>query len=221
MYIGDIKQKSLSAAEWIQLVDENSYTPQEIAYVYCCVLTWEDYNLTDPQNLLEVTRAFLARGMNPNEVVYDEDPYYADYFDGRGFPSTPLLAVNEYYVDWSACAESMKCLFEHGGNPNTAFEEMGLDGKPENCILPDCYYQDVWAHGPYLDERDFYGLLLCFAYGGVYEDGGHLFEMLIDAPPSIFKDYDRYWYEYEKDSHNGPMYVIEKETGKKVAKWVF
>lgn len=221
MYLADLKQKSLNSAEWIRLINEKHYTPQELAYIYCCVLTWEDYNLTDPQNLLEVTRAFLARGMKPDEVVYDEDPYYDNYLDGRGFPSTPLLAVNDFYVDWSACAESMKCLLECGGDPNTSFEEMGMDGKPQTCIVPECYYQDVWAHGPYLDERDFYGLLLCFAYGGVYEDGNRPFEMLIDAPPSIFKNYNGYWYEYEADSHSGPMYVIEKKTRKKVAKCFF
>ena len=217
MYNGELKLKSMSSSDWIRLIDENSYTPQEIAYIYCCVLTWEDENLTDPENLLSLTKAFLARGMSPNEVVYDDDPYY----DGYGFPGTPLLAVNQYYVDWSACAESMKCLLEHGGNPNTTFEELGINGTPQMGTVPESYYLDVWAHGPYLDERDFYGLLLCFAYGGIYDNGDKPFEMLIDAPETIFKDYNRYWYEYEGDSRNGPMYVVEKETGRRVAKWVF
>ncbi len=43
------------------------------------------------------------------------------------------------------------------------------------------------------------------------------FEMLIDAPPSVFKDYEKYWFE----KGDGSMYVIEKESGKRVAKWVF
>ena len=43
--------------------------------------------------------------------------------------------------------------------------------------------------------------------------------MLIDAPISIFKDYDRYWYEYEQhENYSSTLYVVEKETGKRVAK---
>ena len=45
------------------------------------------------------------------------------------------------------------------------------------------------------------------------------FTMLIDAPISIFKDYDRYWYEYEQhENYSSTLYVVEKETGKRVAK---
>ena len=218
MYFGDLKQKSMSSKEWIRLINENSYTPQEIAYIYCCVLTWEDENLTDPENLLSLTEAFLARGMNPNEVVFDEDPYFDDYPDERGFPSMPLVAVSHYYQDRSLCVEPLKCLFENGGHPNNAFP---LEpGKSKAVMVVDHYYLDVWAHGPWPDECDFYGLLLCFAYGGAYDDGVKPFEMLIDAPETIFKDYNRYWYVYEVDSYDGPMYVIEKETGKRIAKWV-
>ena len=78
-----------------------------------------------------------------------------------------------------------------------------------------------------MSESSFYGLLLCAAYGGRFQNGYNPFQMLIDAPISIFKDYDRYWYEYEdaiKVDENGytyfgnQMYVVEKETGRRIAR---
>ncbi len=69
---------------------------------------------------------------------------------------------------------------------------------------------------------------LCAAYGGRFQNGYNPFTMLIDAPISIFKDYDRYWYEYEdtikvgedgRTYRGSQLYVIEKESGKRIAKF--
>ena len=45
--------------------------------------------------------------------------------------------------------------------------------------------------------------------------------MLTDEPLSVFKDYDRYWFEYDKDEPLGrTFYVVEKETGRRVARYL-
>ena len=44
--------------------------------------------------------------------------------------------------------------------------------------------------------------------------------MLIDMPISVFKDYNSYWYEYEESGdYDITLYVIEKETGRRVARY--
>ena len=82
------------------------------------------------------------------------------------------------------------------------------------------YVDDEFVNGPDLDCGSFYGLLLCAAYGGRNPNGYNPFEMLIKSPISIFKDYDRYWYEYEQhENYSSTMFIVEKETGKRVAKY--
>ena len=218
--------KPMSSDEWIQYFSENEFTGAELAWFFCIVVYWRSL-LTDPEHLFEITKGMLDLGMNPNQIVSvdeDEDPIPGETPE-NGFYHIPLIDVtrfdsNEVVEKNIRCAASMKLLLEHGGDPNTVhlFEEPGDNGEDYNENVTDFYYWGIFAHGPDLDECDFYGFLLCYAYGGKYHNGCPAFDMLIDAPPSIFKDYERYWFEWE---YQKPLYVIEKETGKRVAKWVF
>lgn len=196
--------------EWIQFISYNSFTSEELAVIYCLGL---DELLTDPENLLPVTRAFLDYGMNPNQLVtYDPKP---NKDRTKNSYLVPAISATRYGFDNPACAASLKLLFENGADPNVVidFEEPGENGENYDENVTDFYYWDLCFYGPALD----YGLLLCSAYGGRYINGVKPFEILIDASPSIFKDYEHYWFE----KGDGSLYVIEKETGKRVAKWVF
>ncbi len=168
--------------------------------------------LTDPENLTVITEAMLDRGMNPNELVSDE---YPDPASEETRFDIPLICVTRFGDDVPT-AESLKLLLESGGDPNTVY---WIEGSfHENVFW--FYVEDEFANGPDLDKGSFYGLLLCAAYGGKYPDGRTPFEMLIDAPISVFKDYDRYWYEYEHhEDYSSTMFVIEKETGKRIARY--
>ena len=199
----------MSSKEWIDHISSGEFTKDELCWIYCCGMEWRGL-LTDPSNLPKVTKAMLDNGMNPNQLVTDEFP---DDDPEKNCYHTPLIAATRFEDD-SVAAESLKLLLEHGGDPNTVYEFGDFE---ENVF--EFYIEDEFVHGPDLDCRTFYGLLLCWAYGGKYRNGYIPLTMLIDAPSSIFKEYDRYWYEYEKDEeYSSTLYVIEKATGRKVAK---
>lgn len=200
----------MSSKEWIARISSGEFTKDELCWIYCCGMEWRGL-LTDPLNLPKVTKAMLDSGMNPNQLVTDE---YPDDDPEKNYYHTPLIAATRFEED-SVAAESLKLLLESGGNPNTQYEFGDFE---ENVFL--FYVEDEFVHGPDLDCRSFYGLLLCAAYGGKYLNGYNPFTMLIDAPISIFKDYDRYWYEYEShENYSSTLYVIERETGRRVAKY--
>jgi len=200
----------MRSEEWICLVSDNTFTSEELGWLYCCGLEWQGL-LLDPENLPAVTKAFLDRGMDPNQLVTED---YPDEAPEKNFYHTPLISATRFEDD-STAAESLKLLLEHGGDPNTIYEYGDFE---ENVF--EFYVEDEFVHGPDLDCRTFYGLLLCRAYGGKQRSGYEHFMMLIDAPISIFKEYDRYWYEYEHhENYSSTLYVVEKETGKRVARY--
>ena len=203
----------MSSEEWIRFVQRNAFTSEELCWIYCCGMNWRGL-LTDPENLPKVTRVMLELGMNPNQLVTDDAP---DEGPNNHYYHTPLIAATRFDDD-STAAASLKLLLDHGGDPNTVYQ-YGAPGEYSENVF-EFYVEDEFVHGPDLDCRSFYGLLLCWAYGGEQQSGYKPFKMLIDAPPSILKDYDRYWYEYAKDREcSSGLYVIEKETGRKVAKY--
>ena len=200
----------MKSEEWILQIAGNSFSKDELCWLYCCGLLHGDL-LTDPENLLAVTKAMLESGMDPNQLITDRPP---NEDPSENFYEIPLIAATRYPED-SAVAESLKLLLEAGGNPNTIYR---FDDYEENVY--DFYVEDEFANGPDLDGASFYGLLLCAAYGGKCKSGYNSFTMLIDAPVSIFKDYGLYWYEIERNKdHSSTLYVVEKETGKRVAKY--
>ena len=200
----------MSSEEWILRISDNSFTKDELCWLYCYGLVYREL-LADPENLQAVTEAMLDNGMDPNQLVTDalpnddpEDNYYL----------IPLISATRI-TDDKAAAESLKMLFERGGDPNT----MHLFGDFRENVY-EFYIEDEFANGPDLDGGTFYGLLLCKAYGGRYHRGQDSFTMLIDAPVSIFKEYEKYWYEYiETEPWHYNLYVVEKGTGRRVAKF--
>jgi len=213
MDIRDRHFEEMSSEEWIHCILTNDFTPEELCWIYCCGMEWCGL-LTDPENLAAVTKVMLDRGMNPNQLVTAELP---DDNPEENFYFTPLISVTRYGDD-SAEAESLKLLLEHGGDPNTIYSFEGAGEFDENVF--EFYAFEEYVYGPDLDCGRFYSLLLCAAYGGKYPNGYIPFTMLIEAPISIFKDYDRYWYEYEKLKDQGSiLFVIEKETGRRMARY--
>ena len=213
MDIRDRHFDPMSSEEWIHCISSNEFTPEELCWIYCCAMEWCGL-LTDPENLFAVTKVMLEHGMDPNQLVTEDIP---DEDPEENFYHIPLISVTRYGEDSSA-AESMKLLLEHGGNPNTLYSFEGSGEFDENVF--EFYVDDEFVNGPDLDCGSFYGLLLCAAYGGRNPNGYNPFEMLIKSPISIFKDYDRYWYEYEQhENYSSTLYVVEKETGKKMARY--
>ncbi len=213
MNIRDRHFDPMNSEGWINCISNNEFTPEELCWIYCCAMEWGGL-LTDPENLVAVTREMLNRGMNPNQLVTEELP---DDNPEENFYHIPLISATRYGED-STAAESLKLLFEHGGDPNTIYSFEG-SGEFDETVL-DFYVDDEFANGPDLDCGSFYGLLLSAAYGGRCHNGNTPFTMMIEAPISIFKDYDRYWYEYEHhENYSSSLYVIEKETGKRIAQY--
>ena len=213
MNIRDRHFDPMSSEEWIRYISSNEFKPEELCWIYCYAMEWCGL-LTDPENLTVVTKEMLNRGMDPNQLVTEEppgeDPEENSYH-------TPLISVTQYGED-SASAESLKMLLEHGGNPNTVYSFEGSGAFDENVF--GFYVDNEFINGPDLDYGSFYGLLLCAAYGGRNPDGYTPFEMLVELPISIFKDYNRYWYKYEQhENYSSTLYIIEKETGKRMAKY--
>ena len=212
MNIRDRRFEPMSSVEWLRCLSQNEFTRDELCWIYCCAMEWCGL-LTDPENLTVITKEMLDQGLNPNQLVTKEFP---DEDPEKNFYHTPLISVTRYGDD-GAVAESLKLLLEHGGNPNTVYSFEGSGEYDENVF--EFYVEDEFVNGPDLDNGSFYGLLLCAAYGGKYPNGYTPFTMLIDAPISVLKDYDKYWYEYEyHERYTSTMYVIEKETGRRVAK---
>ncbi len=210
MNIRDRHFDPMSSEEWIRCISSNEFSPEELCWIYCCAMQGRGL-LTDPENLFAVTKVMLEHGMDPNQLVTDELP---DEDMKENVYDIPLISATRYWKD-SSGAESLKLLLEHGGNPNTLYSFEAYGDFDENVF--EFYVFDEYVNGPDLDDV-FYGLLLCAAYGGRNTNGYNPFEMLIEAPISIFKDYDRYWYEYEEhENHSSTMYVIEKKTGRRVA----
>lgn len=213
MNIRDRHFDPMSSDEWIRCISNNEFTQEELCWIYCCAMEWCGL-LTDPENLAAVTKEMLDRGMNPNQLVTEDLP---NEDPEENFYHIPLISVTRYGED-SAAAESLKLLLEHGGDPNTVYSFEGSGEFDENVF--EFYVDDEFVHGPDLECASFYGLLLCAAYGGRNPNGYNPFEMLIESPISIFKDYDRYWYEYEQhENYSSTLYIVEKETGKRVAKY--
>ena len=202
--------------EWIQFISCNKLTSEELSWLYCCGLIWREL-LLDQENLPVVTKAMLDCGMNPNQLVTDEIP---NNDPENNYYQVPLIAATRIDNDLAA-AESLKLLLEHGGDPNTVYLFEGSGEFNENVF--EFYVEDEFVHGPDLDGRSFYGLLLCVAYGGKYVNGYMPFTMLTDEPVSVLRAYDQYWYEYVRENPSNPysstLYFIEKETGKRVVKW--
>ena len=199
----------MSSEEWVRFVQSNDFSSKELCWIYCCGLVWQDL-LTDSENMPLVTTAFLDCGMNPNQLVTDEE---SDEEKKDTLFDIPLIAVTRIDDD-AAGVESLKIMLERGGDPNTVYE---FGDFTENVF--EFYVEDEFVHAPDLEGGSFYGLLLCWAYGGKQRSGHKPFTMLIEAPNSIFKEYDRYWYEYEQENYSNTLYVIEKETGIRVAKY--
>ena len=200
----------MSSEEWNHLVRNNAFSSEELCWIYCCGLVWRDL-LTDPENMPSITKAFLDCGMNPNQLVLEEG---GDEGQEDKWYDIPMIAATRIRDD-AAGVESLKLLLEHGGDPNSLHE---FGGFSENVF--EFYVEDEYVHGPDLDGGSFYGLLLCWAYGGKQQSGYEPFTMLIDEPISIFKEYNRYWYEYEEsEDFSSTLFVIEKETGRRVARY--
>ena len=174
-------------------------------WIYCCAMVWFGL-LTDSGNLPAITRAMLDNGMDPNQLITEELP---NENPEKNYYHTPMISSTRIENDHAA-VESLKILLENGGNPNTVYV---FDDPGENVY--EFYIGDEFANAPDLNGGSFYGLILCAAYGGKQQSGYEPFKMLVDAPISIFKDYERYWYEYKENSST--LYVIEKETGRRVA----
>ena len=218
MNIRDRHFDPMDSGEWIRCIAANEFTKDELGWIFCCAMGLRGL-LTDPENLTAVTKEMLDRGMDPNQLVTDGLP---DEDSEESFYETPMITVTRYggdpYEVDAAGAESLKLLLEHGGDPNTVYWSEGAGRFSESVFL--FYVEDEFANGPDLTCGSFYGLLLCAAYGGKYPDGYTPFAMLIDAPISIFKEYSKYWYEYEQhESFSSTLYVVEKETGRRVAKY--
>ena len=201
----------MNSDEWIRFFSNNSFSPEELCWLYCCGVVWKGL-LIDYENLPAVTKAVLDNGMDPNQLVSDEGPaknLEETYFE------TPLICATRIEDDYDlAAAASLKLLLEHGGDPNTVYI---FDSTCENVF--EFYVEEDFVHGPDLPGAAFYGLILCAAYGGKYRNGHMPFTMLIDAPISIFKDYELYWYEYVKTENNQEiLYIIEKAFGRRVAR---
>ena len=209
----DIRNRELApmrSEEWVRFISENAFTSEELCWLYCCGLEY-GWRLLDPENLPFVTGAFLDRGMDPNQLTTDDIP---DDDPKNNIYRTPLISATRFEDDATA-AESLKLLLEHGGDPNLVYQ---YGDFKENVF--EFYIEDEFANGPDLGCRTFYGLLLCWAYGGRQQSGYEPFTMLIDAPISIFKDYSRYWYEYgTHENDSSTLYIVEKSTGRKVAKY--
>jgi len=210
MDIRDRHFDPMCSEEWILFVQSNELTSEELCWIYCCGLVGRSL-LTDQENMPSATKAFLYCGMNPNQLVLNNKQ---EEEQENKWYNIPLIEATRIEDD-SAGAESLKLLLDHGGDPNTVHE---FGDFTENVF--EFYVEDEFANGPDLDCGSFYGLLLCAAYGGKYRNGYIPFTMLIEEPISIFKDYDRYWYEYEQsENYSSTLYVIEKETGKRVAQY--
>ena len=200
---------AMSSEEWIRFISNNAFSKEELCWIYCCGLIWHDL-LTDQENLPVVTRAMLDNGMDPNQLITDKFP---DKDPKENFYHIPLISATRI-DDASSAAESLKILLERGGDPNTEYDFW----SHENVF--GFYVDDESINAPDLDGGLFYGLILCAAYGGKYLNGYTPFTMMIDAPISIFKEYDRYWYEYEKhDNYSSTLFFIEKKTGRRIAKF--
>jgi|GEM_PF-3019174 len=213
MNIRDRHLEPMNSEEWMRFLAQNEFTSEELCWIYCCAMEWRGL-LTDPENLTMITKEMLDLGMDPNQLVTDELP---DKDSGDLFYHTPMISATRY-MDDRAAAGSLKLLLERGGDPNTVYSFEVSGAYDENVFM--FYDEDEFINGPDLDSGSFYGLLLCAAYGGKCLNGYDPFTMLIDAPISIFKDHDKYWYEYEHHENDpGTMYIIEKATGRRVAKY--
>ena len=199
----------MSSDEWIRFFSNNAFTSEELCWLYCCGLIWRGL-LTDEENLPAVTKAVLDKGMDANHIVTEKHPS-EDPKDN--YYESPMICATRIGDD-TAAAASLKLLLEYGGDPNTIYD---FESPGENIL--EFYVEDKFANGPDLSGASFYGLLLCAAYGGIYKNGYNPFTMLIDEPISIFKDYDRFWYEYEYYEGCSHLYVIEKATGRRVARY--
>ena len=208
MDIRKLELTPMSSSNWIQFISDNHFSSEELCWLYCCRL---NVLLTDQESFATVTKAMLDRGMDPNGLVTREEP---DENPEKNYYHIPLIEATRAEDD-STTAESLKLLLEHGGDPNTLYEFGSFE---ENVF--EFYVEDEFANGPDLSEGSFYGLLLCYAYGGRQRSGHRPFTMLTDAPISVFKDYKRYWYEYDKrPDHQSTLYVVEKDSGKRIAQY--
>ena len=207
--------EKMSAKEWIRFISENPLTKEDLGWLYCYGLEYRDL-LTDSENLLELTKAFFERGMDPNQLVTDEYPN-GDW-SKNSYDNPMLVAVR--FENEAAGVASLKFLLEHGGNPNTVvnFEAPGI--YEENVFDWFEWDEDVNGDDEEMPERTIYGMILTWAYGGKRACGGLMpYQMLIDAPPTILKDYERYWCKYSEGGKK-PLYIIEKATGRRVAKYL-
>ena len=209
------KFEKMSTKEWIRFISENPLTKEDLGWLYCWVVHWRGL-LTDEGNFLELTKAFFEHGMDPNQVVSDE---YPDGDWSHNSYENPMLAAVQCEVDAAGVA-SLKYLMEHGGDPNTINDYWCPGVYMENVF--DWFEEDEFANGgdEYLPERTIYGMILTWAYGGKRAcDDWMPYQMLIDAPPTILKDYERYWFEYSNEEGSKHLYIVEKATGRRVARY--
>ena len=207
----------MSAKEWMQYFSEHPLSADEIGELFHRIV-YEGL-LSDEENLPELTEYMLSLGMDPNQQVLDsefeENGKTLYYF--RNF----LMELLDYEEGHSGM-KAARVLLEHGADPNAIYDT-------EDGSTPFYYYDD-WPY--YSDEGmpldAFYGLILCSAYGGVNADGQPSFEMLNGEPITALKDFEKYSFEYEHlpsltgksgEYVLGKMYVTEKATGIRIAKY--
>ena len=209
--IGAKQLSPMSSKEWIRFVSEHDLSKEELSWLYVNMI-W-NRNLTDQENMAEFTKEMLELGFDPNVM-------YKDSTKDECFES-PLIAITHCDSE-SAGMESLKLMFEAGADPNK------IENTDPVETIYGVYDEDEWVHRPDLPGVCFYSLILGAAYGGKLWNGDDPITMLIDEPVTVFKNYDRYWYEYERISAideegrnhiDEVLYVIEKATGKRVARY--
>ena len=199
----------------MQFFSSHSYSADDIGKLFHRIVS--EGLFCDEEDLPVLTEHVLSLGMDPNQQMAEEkhDPGEADYYNNL------LIEMLQYKENHSGM-RAVRVLLEHGADPNAVYDT-------EDGDTPFFFY-DEW---PYIDDEDmpedaFYGLILCSAYGGVCADGQPSFEMLNGEPITALKDFEKYSFEFEHLPFSkgkpgeyvpGKMYVIEKTTGERIAKY--
>lgn len=154
--------------------------------------------------LYDTVHFLLEHGMNPNTIVDQDTTETANIMADLRFTEGPDMA-----------ARTMRLLLEHGGDPNL-----------EGCTLTPMIWMEMELHIDPIYERLYCDnlvqcLLVMQAYGGRFDDGTVPFVMRDGLGSEIFKEFEKFDYQFgNEEGAPGYIHVFKRTTRKIVADYV-
>ena len=199
-----------------EYIDEHALSPERITYIATMLVERFAFEEQDfmfqyerkpmphklvSTNFVELFNLFISKGLDPNLVISDREGSWYNIMDAlfsvrNGEISLPIL----------------KKLLEIGGDPNLMLDDETLFDRVDFDIVFGAVEQE---------DREFYATwvmfwLMLLGYGGRLSNGHNPITMKDGYAYDVFKDYERFTFDFEVVNKEWFIHVYLKDSGEEV-----